>query len=369
MAPWIAVMMILVLCVSRVNVAIAREYLRPVDHVLILWAMLSCIWSISPIESIVTFSQLVFTILLAHVIINKINLIVKGDQSFVLKMVAGIVLAVIIFLVDKYTDGMIYRATRSILQPESTNQFHLPWLDRGCCVLALSTWALIYLLVKSRQFLAAFCLYVVIFTILSLSDSTSALLGFIIAGIAYVALYFGPKLLSLLLAWAVVIYMTSMPIFAIVQNPYSIAAKYESIPISYAHRLFIWKFTVDKSMENPILGKGIGTSRSVEVLESDMVNYRDLMISPLPRHPHNNILQIWLEMGLVGMAIAIYYIWNILGKFRNIAIENRNFGAIIHAVFINYFFIGMISFNMWQSWWLMVALFMVLLMNIVRKYE
>ncbi len=369
MGPWLAVMMCAMLLVSQPNIQNIREDLTPIERILILWAMLTCFWSISHIDSIIISSQLIFTIIMAHIIVSNSHIIAEQSKKLLRGIIFGIAAAVVIFTIEANTDGDLYRLVRGLFQPNSNGHFEYSWLDRGCSVLSVATWAPIYLLVKSGRPAKASMLYLGIFILLLLSDSTASFVGFTLAGIAYLALYFSPKIMAFLLALSVVTYIIVMPIFSIKQDPYAITSEYKKIPISYAHRLFIWKFTADKSMDDPIIGHGIGTSKFVPVLETDIVQYLHYHLSPLPRHPHNNILQIWLEMGVVGLAIAGAYIWNILSRFRNIGLQDYNFGASIHAVFINYFFIGMVSFNIWQSWWLMVALFVVLLMNIVWKSQ
>ncbi|MGV2431922.1 MAG UNVERIFIED_CONTAM: O-antigen ligase family protein [Rickettsiaceae bacterium] len=138
------------------------------------------------------------------------------------------------------------------------------------------------------------------------------------------------------------------------------------MPISYAHRLFIWKYSAEKSMEKPLLGYGLGSSKLIKPLESEVVYYNDIRLSTMPMHPHNNVMQIFLELGLVGLILFASYIWNILSRITELSVKDFELSLTSYAIFINYFVIGMISFNMWQSWWMMIILFMLLLMNMVR---
>jgi O-antigen ligase len=361
--------MFMVICVSKAEISAIRSYFMPHERILMVWAVLSSIWSISHIESAMIALQLMFVIIMSHILTNKTNIFVDKTKNLIKRITFGIVAAAIIFSIEAFTDGMLYRLVRGIVQPNSNRHFEYSWLDRGCSVLSVCAWALIYLLVNAKKHLKAFILYSAIFILLLASDSTASFVAFILGGIAYIAVYFSPRIMGFLLALSVIAYMVIMPIFSLKHDPREITSEYKKIPISYAHRLFIWKFTATKSMEDPLIGKGIGSSKLVPVLDSDIVPYLQYNLSPLPRHPHNNVLQIWLEMGAIGLAIAGAYVWNILGQLRSLSKKNPNFGAATHAVFINYFFIGMVSFNIWQSWWMMVALFMILLMNIVRHNE
>jgi O-antigen ligase len=146
------------------------------------------------------------------------------------------------------------------------------------------------------------------------------------------------------------------------------------MPISYTHRLIIWSFVYNKTLEKPILGYGIGNSRFVPVAQSDMVQYnrndsteeKRTLLSPLPLHPHNNIMQVFIELGALGLLLMSVYMWNILKKVKNIASEKQDiiWHAAATSMIINYFCIGMISFNMWQSWWMLIMFLGILILNI-----
>ena len=155
-----------------------------------------------------------------------------------------------------------------------------------------------------------------------------------------------------------------MPIASKFEDPRIIAKEYgHVIPISYIHRLLIWNFVVTEAIEHPIIGQGVGTSKFTPINEEDKFFYQNETLSPLPLHPHNNVLQIFLELGVVGVVLFSLYAWQILRRISNITSQNKDilWGATANAIFINYFFIGMVSFGIWQSWWMLVILLMMII--------
>jgi O-antigen ligase len=106
---------------------------------------------------------------------------------------------------------------------------------------------------------------------------------------------------------------------------------------SWSARVEIWRFTADKIAEKPLQGWGMDASR---------------MFDPIPLHPHNAAMQLWLELGVVGVALAALfwaYLWVRIGS---LAEESRSNAGVASAVAVAYLTIGGLSFGVWQEWWL-----------------
>ncbi|WP_249118121.1 O-antigen ligase family protein, partial [Neoroseomonas alkaliterrae] len=99
----------------------------------------------------------------------------------------------------------------------------------------------------------------------------------------------------------------------------------ERLPISALHRMLIWDFTAARIAERPVLGWGMEASRAIpggrgnppaEVLDRMRVTdparrawFAEPHVQILPLHPHNAALQVWLELGAVGAALAAALAW------------------------------------------------------------
>jgi O-antigen ligase len=132
---------------------------------------------------------------------------------------------------------------------------------------------------------------------------------------------------------------------------------------SAAHRLEIWSFVAEHIRQRPIAGWGLDAARrlpggTAQVIihhcdEADRPDGIALSSEALPLHPHNAVLQVWLELGGVGVALGfgplILAIWHAL---RCPAWRTRSVQAMIAATIAAAVSVGLISFGIWQEWFL-----------------
>jgi O-antigen ligase len=315
----------------------------------LLFALLSCFWSPNVLSSILMWLQLSFLSLVL------LNLIQSNNRIDVIMpwLNYGIMTAIVLFYVEYYTEGIISQSFRRVFQQSSHNQhFALSMLDRGCSMLAIYTWFAIWYILPRSKFLASL-LYVVVLVTLGLSDNTSGFVAFIAGGIVFVVLYITKMRLVWLMTVGFIIAIIAVPIFTYKQDPMMLSDKYLGTHLSWQHRLFIWDFVAHKANERPIFGHGFNSSRYLG--EDKVVHHHDMTLPLLPLHPHNNILQIWLELGFVGLALFALILCGITSEIKKHYTEIS--GSLVSAALINYFVIGMISFGIWQSWWVCTGLF------------
>ena len=85
-------------------------------------------------------------------------------------------------------------------------------------------------------------------------------------------------------------------------------------------------------------------------------------------HPHNNVLQIWLELGLVGISIFLIihlFIWFFLYKklkFQNIK------DILIVLPFFSILIINQISYGLWQTWWIAAVMILIYILKYLKSY-
>lgn len=129
-----------------------------------------------------------------------------------------------------------------------------------------------------------------------------------------------------------------------------------SASTSIAYRLHIWNFTLERILEKPVLGWGIGASKRIGTDAAEPI--RDpvygVMGEPIPVHPHNAVLQIWLEFGLIGALAAFAFL------ARGLVIAERTVSSAGERIWL-FSTIGLfacffgVNFSISSSWWLTVV--------------
>ncbi|MFN7402503.1 MAG: hypothetical protein ACK5R4_09255, partial [Alphaproteobacteria bacterium] len=66
---------------------------------------------------------------------------------------------------------------------------------------------------------------------------------------------------------------------------------------------------------------------------------------------HHSMLQIWLELGVVGLGLVSIALGLLLRRLRANFAPSHPSQAAIYATVIAYLGAGFSSFSIWQNWW------------------
>ena len=152
------------------------------------------------------------------------------------------------------------------------------------------------------------------------------------------------------------------------------------LPRSLIHRVAIWQFAAERIAERPWLGWGAHASRHIGIRHvaglpesvrelarpngSDAERLAYFEVNILPLHPHDGMVQAWLELGVLGAvlgaALALTALFAALRRDGPTA-----HGALVVTAMVIF---GM-SFGVWQSWWLATLWMMAGLAAGTRKPE
>ena len=325
---------------------------------LILWIIISSLWSINFVNSL--FSAVKFTteVLLGLLVIHNIRKINIDESKIEKILIISLLVSTVVFNIECLTAGKVSLLFRELMQKKESHIFLLHHLDRGLALLTLLSWVIMALFFKKENRIAAFLIYYILLIILSYSDNLAAFVAHVIGGIVFVVTRFtilkNPKILCCLFLVCNVL----MIVFAFKVDALKIAQKNDILPISAKHRLFIWNFVADNSLNHPLLGIGFNGSRHFSVEEEKMIKFfSGQTLSPLPLHPHNNILQVYFELGLIGLffylSLACKYILIIGRNYRTTNLASKDLISSLYACFSVYCIIAMISYSLWQSWWVL----------------
>ena len=349
-----------------------RSHYKRIEMGLILWCFISSIWSVNPLYSLKQTIILYLLFLMARAILASTTEIQKtfSDKLLGYLLILSLLVAAIIFCIEYYYGGIITTSGRDLLNPnKAPHQFYLYMMDRGCSVLALTGWITIGWLLRNDHRNFACLIAVMLLYILYLSDSLAAFVGFLLGIITFFAMYFSRLRLLPLMILGLLSYSVLMPTIFYAEDPLALNNTYSNLPTSAKHRIFIWSFATNKAMESPVVGHGVNSSKFI-ASKDDFVIYDNIKLGLLPLHPHNNIIQLLLELGGIGLVIFLSIITKYLIDIKHLALSygDTSWGAVAYACFVTYFFIAMVSFNMWQTWWCTIAIFCIFMLKLsLRK--
>lgn len=324
------------------------------------WMALTIIWSIRPDKTFSWCTRLAAIYIgyialvdyfsrLPHHIIAKLN-----HYMFV-----SLVIALALYAFEILSDGILIRFIRINLLAKDHYIYFPHDMNRGATFMVLCAWPMLYYLqIRYRSLMLTLCLWSLILITLLHLESLAATTGYVIGSLTFLMMACLRKhgMKAILTITALVI--TIIPITMALMNPFKLIESYPNIPASAQHRIHIWSFTATKALEQPFIGKGLGNSKYVEKQPSDWPGEH---IDPLPSHPHNVIMQVWLELGVVGLIIyslfVISMLWTLLHRKDQTPLTQN----IAVSYMVSFLAISATAYNGWQSWWvssfLMLSLF------------
>lgn len=322
----------------------------------IFWACLSTFWSLDPQKSLEKALQLIgFAIILTALFTYARNMhAVQRDRvkalfvfSFVL---AGIIASLIVFFPLKFAN--IVYGIGVVATTDSPFQWHMDsWVrvsNGGLSILTMLGFIVVAYTTKYRKtilFIAAPLLFFVIFS----SQNQSALLAYTIAVLFYVFSKFQFNLARhLFRAWFVLMGLCIVPL---VQFNYDnhLVQKYLPEPLSGSSliRSALYASYANEVDDKWLVGDGVDSStyRKIETLDEQVLI--DYMKKGKAAHPHNLFLQIWVELGAVGIFLLNIIWFQILASIgkENTKLNRSVMTATLASIIVPFF-----AYDIWESW-------------------
>jgi len=124
------------------------------------------------------------------------------------------------------------------------------------------------------------------------------------------------------------------------------------LPPSWQNRVEIWDYLSYRILERPFFGWGLNASRSLPFTEPHGALYH-YVLGAEP-HPHNAAIQLWVELGLPGLAFGIVFALLTLSRAGRLG---SVLGPFALGAWVAAYCLAMISYNLWSdSLWAMFAL-------------
>jgi O-antigen ligase len=126
------------------------------------------------------------------------------------------------------------------------------------------------------------------------------------------------------------------------------------MPGELVQREQIWRFALERSLEKPFFGWGFNASGNLPNFGEVSLRGEDLPI--IPKHPHNGPLQLFLELGVLGV---------LLGGWLLFRLKQRVQPPLAQAVLLFTLVCAMLSYGLWRSRWLATIGFGVLMYRLL----
>jgi O-antigen ligase len=159
------------------------------------------------------------------------------------------------------------------------------------------------------------------------------MLGVIFYGRKFIVLFFSSLVTFIISAPLIYDYILNLPI---------IIKLLTNLPLSWYYRIIMWQKASLMIKYRAFLGYGLNCSNST----NDLDIFKNEVIIEL--HPHNMYLQLWLELGAVGVLIFCILLTKIFMDITNNPDKKFQVSACGLVATITVF--ALISFGMWQSW-------------------
>ena len=353
---------------------------NPYISYFLLYCLISTLWSITPMPSLYNTFINTIIIFLSYWLIRNMNL--KSDEilNWCKLFISIFTTASIIFIfITKY--GYIIDIKNDYM------------LKKAISLYILIIWSLAIILYKLQNKKSAIIFLIISTIIILLYDNTTAQLILFTNALIVPSLLLINKIvpkdyllrqINAMILPIISIWLLAMPvILPQINTPY--VCKFFN-KVSFLHRTIIWQDMLEKIKQRPILGWGVGSDRYLDysniITNNNVKNLfkPGLMIAPpdcynstekilyknhQPHHAHNFPLQIYLNLGIIGIIIAVFAINHSLKKINIANSKEQILLNIITAT--NFMILLSMSYGIWEKWTIILILISISCFAIASK--
>ncbi len=324
----------------------SRKVTNPITIIFIAWCALSTLWAVDVSKAMQMYIKVTAIMLGGWFWWNSYNQFShqKHQQFQSIVFIAGSLLAIflMIFCINLQFGGTLYRI---IDQQISQALIH------GCVACSLAIW----MNLKHFKKWAQVCILILLFWTLQHGSSDAAALGALLGSGALVMHKFLPGFLRAMFIYGMPAVWGLLPFIFRMLSHEQYTQWATVLDPSYTHRLFIWHSVAEQIFERFWTGFGFGSSRyrflSVRGEDITITTGHEKLVLFSPEnclHPHNFMLQIWLELGAIGVMLACIA-W--------ISYWNKQYdksGSYTIAFWGSALCVAATGISIWQSWWLIL---------------
>lgn len=326
----------------------------------------SATWSLTPSSALGKAAWFTAVVIMTYVVTRSLHLwnpsqIRVAGLAFVAGVFAGIAFILLQMLTDQAPQRLLYnmfpearpgRLKGLEVEDGRIVAISIFELNRNVAVLLAVFWPALLCLTRlpdlnrRKLIIAALCLGMAIVAAFSTHETSQ--IGLVVSLIVFLLAWYWPAVTrhGVLAAWvlvfALIVPLSTLALKAKLQES-------EWLPFSAQHRIVLWAYRAEKVEEAPLLGVGLGSTRKLK--------WKDVPPAPVKMqaehpwligwHAHNGFLEIWFELGLVGVILFLAAGWAVIGYIGRLSLSVQPF---ILAQFAALFVILAVGWGIWQSW-------------------
>jgi O-antigen ligase len=326
----------------------------------LLYCAGTALWSIRPAQSLRQTLELAYTLipalLLAAAVQTKSPLL---DHRRVRWFLLAYFAAVILLMLDLLHGLPVYLAMRGGVAPDPFLEGSL--INRNMVAMAALCWPAFLSFWLRKEWGAAALLPVGMIVLVTGGSSESAMVGLLIGLITLAVAMIAPNFTRIALGVGVIV--TFFGTIPAMEWLYSLdLIDRGTLPFSFLHRIEIWHYASNLVFERPLAGWGLDTSRSIA--EKVILERGGYEFPVLPIHPHNAFLQVWLELGLVGVGFGIAIGLTVLRGIRDLPRPSQ---PVALAAFAGSMAMLSVAYGVWQVWWLAALILSMLMIHVLAR--
>lgn len=267
-------------------------------------------------------------------------------------LLVALTVAAAIFLFEGLSGAALMRLVRG--EDAATTADNLERVGRGVVLFSILLWPTAVALGRKRLAIGGL-FFLGGAVAIALLPMNAAIVGLLLGTVMLVAVRVAPRAALTVLAIAFCLYTAFAPWISrdIVTIP-ALIDRHIELPTPWAHRIGIWNFAADQAAGAAPLGAGFDAARAIgaqgDVIESLRPQF-GYAPAALPLHPHNAVLQVWLELGVVGViGLALIFVGLLRGLWRSALTPWGRAAAAAAVVTALPPFV--LNFGIWQAWWL-----------------
>jgi exopolysaccharide production protein ExoQ len=317
--------------------------------IFLVWCAASLIWDLNPgsgARKLVDVVLITGSLLALLALASRIDLEQSRRLSWALA--GGMLVGLLLLAIETVFDFPLYRAVMG----SSPKLDDLIESKRSVDALPLLIWPACLALARlNLPWLGA--LLAAVFTVACVKlTASSATMGMVLAMMTFGACFVSiPWVRRILTAATVLAFALILPLAIVAYGMGGTTAHW--LKHSGQHRIEIWHFVAQKTLEHPLFGYGFNASRYVP--NGDAVSqFLPPGQSLIPLHPHDAFLQVWLETGAVGAIIVVAILLAALKATLYWPAGVARFTLPGYAAGL---VVAGLAFGVWQSWWMATIAF------------